>query len=80
MPYTLEPRQALPMTKGRQCQGLGPAVEPPSFQYIPCGATSAEERTFGGYTIPTSLCIGWWHGTERHEESIRLNVEQVEYK
>lgn len=51
-----------------------------SFQYIPYGAASADERTFGGYTIPTSLRIGWWYGTDRYEESIRLNVEQVEYK
>lgn len=51
-----------------------------SFQYIPYGATSAAERTFGGYTIPTSLSIGWWYGTDRYAESIRLDVEQVQYK
>jgi len=56
-------------------QRWGNQTEDGSFRYIPYGATVLEERTFGGYTIPSRVAIGWWYGTERHEEVVRIKVE-----
>lgn len=46
-----------------------------SYRYIPYGAAVDEERTFGGYTIPSSVRVGWWYGTDRYLEVIRLRVD-----
>jgi hypothetical protein len=46
-----------------------------SYRYIPYGGIVEEERTFGGYTIPTRIAIGWWYGTEQYLEAIRLQVD-----
>ncbi len=56
-------------------QRWGNQTEDGSFRYIPYGATVLEERTFGGYTIPSRLAVGWWYGTDRYEEVVRANVE-----
>jgi uncharacterized protein DUF6544 len=42
------------------------------FTHIPFGMVVEEDGTFDGYTIPTRLRGGWWYGTERYIESIRL--------
>ena len=46
-----------------------------SYRYIPYGATIAGEATFGGYTIPSWISVGWWYGTDRYEEVIRLELD-----
>lgn len=46
-----------------------------SYRYIPYGGTMQDERTFGGYTIPTRMAVGWWYGTEQFEEAIRVDVD-----
>lgn len=48
------------------------------FEYIPYGATVEEERTFGGYTIPSRIRVAWWYGTDRYLEQIRLSVVSAE--
>ena len=45
------------------------------FEYIPYGAVIDEERSFGGYTIPSRIRVAWWHGTDRYLEQIRLTVD-----
>jgi hypothetical protein len=50
-----------------------------SHQYIPYGITAESERTFGGYTVPSRLAAGWWYGTERYEDSVRLELDWAEY-
>jgi hypothetical protein len=45
-----------------------------SFQYIPDGVTLREERTFGGYTIPTQVACGWWYGAEQYMEVAGITV------
>lgn len=47
------------------------------------GGVAEREATFGGYTIPTRLRIGWHFGTERfHEdgEFFRATIDEAEYR
>jgi hypothetical protein len=39
----------------------------PDGQYaaVPFGADVFDERTFGGYTVPSYLGVNWWHETDR---------------
>jgi hypothetical protein len=46
-----------------------------SFQFIPYGFTADAEKSFGGYTIPSHLHVGWWFGTKQYLEVVRLNLE-----
>lgn len=55
----------------------GNLTEDGYFQHIPYGATVSGERTFGGYTIPTQVTGGWWYGTERYSEDMRLTVSDA---
>jgi hypothetical protein len=38
------------------------------FSYFPFGATIEAERTFAGVTIPSTVRVGWWWGTDRQDE------------
>ncbi len=40
-----------------------------AWQPLPYSFAVEEEKRFGGYTIPSRLCGGWWFGTDRHEAS-----------
>jgi hypothetical protein len=53
------------------------------FRYEDFGAVVEQEGSFGGYTIPTRLRVGWYFGTERFElegEFFRVTVDDAEYK
>lgn len=50
-----------------------------SFRLIPYGAKLGEEATFGNYTIPTQISVGWWYGTPDYLEVIRLKVDWIQY-
>jgi hypothetical protein len=53
------------------------------FRYVHFGAVVEEENTFGGYTIPTRLRIGWHVGTERFEsegEFFRVTVTSAVFR
>ncbi len=39
----------------------------PSPRLLPYGFAVEKEATFGGVTIPTRLCGGWWYGTSRFD-------------
>ncbi len=54
-----------------------------AFHYGDFGGWAEEERTFGGYTIPTRLRIGWHFGTERFEsegEFFRVTIDHAEFR
>jgi hypothetical protein len=57
----------------------GDRTEDGSFAYIPFGGDLSEERTFGGYTIPTTISGGWWYGNERYFEFFRARVENADF-
>lgn len=46
---------------------------------IPFGADFVEEATFGGYTVPSRLCVRWWYGTGRAFELFRARLTRVIY-
>jgi hypothetical protein len=52
------------------------------FQYIPFGGPyyPAEERTFGGYTVPARIRAGWWYGTPRFREDFRIDLVDATYQ
>jgi hypothetical protein len=53
------------------------------FHATDFGAIVEEERTFGGYTIPSRLRIGWYFGSDRFEtegEFFRCTVDEAEYR
>lgn len=50
-----------------------------SFRYIPYGIIAEEERSFGGYTVPSRLRGGWWYGTDQYQEVIRLEISRAEF-
>lgn len=56
-------------------QRWGDLTDDRSFRYIPYGGFVDEERSFDGYTIPSRLRIGWWFGTDRYQEAIRLRLD-----
>jgi hypothetical protein len=48
------------------------------YELIPYGAIIEDERTFGGYTIPSRMRVFWWYGTDRQQEQIRLAVDTAQ--
>jgi len=53
------------------------------FHYSDFGGVADEERTFGGYTIPTRLRIGWYFGSDRFDtegEFFRVTVDGAEFR
>jgi hypothetical protein len=53
------------------------------FEALPFGGVAEEERTFGGFTIPSKLRIGWYFGSKRFEqegEFFRCTLEEATYR
>jgi hypothetical protein len=50
------------------------------YEYIPFGGPMDAEETFGGYTIPTRIRMGWWYGTEQYEEEFRFQVTAATFE
>lgn len=61
---------------GRLKQVVLPRWKDTEKDFVPFGVAVEEERTFGGYTIPSKLRVGWWYGTERYDEFFRATIEQ----
>ena len=54
-----------------------------AFGYHDFGGVMEEERTFGGYTIPTRVRAGWYYGSDRFESSgefFRAVIEEATYR
>jgi len=58
--------------------GEGAAQGEPA--YIPFTAEVIEERTFGGYTIPSRIVAGWWIHSDRFFEFFQATIEEAEYR
>jgi hypothetical protein len=53
------------------------------FHDVNFGGVVEEEATFGGYTIPTRVRIGWYFGTDRFEpegEFFRATIDDAIYR
>lgn len=53
------------------------------FGLLDFGGIAEAERSFGGYTIPSRLRVGWHFGSERFEqdgEFFRCSIETAEFK
>lgn len=53
------------------------------FHDAPFGGYVDAESTFGGYTIPSTIRVGWWFGTDRFEregEFFRCTLDEVTYR
>jgi hypothetical protein len=53
------------------------------FRYEKFGAFVDDEGTFGGYTIPIRLRVGWYFGTERFAkegEFFRVTIDDAKYR
>jgi hypothetical protein len=51
--------------------------------YVDFGGVVEEELSFGGYTIPTSLRLGWFFGSDRFEsegEFFRCSIDNAIYR
>ncbi|BAY11694.1 DUF6920 family protein [Calothrix sp. NIES-2098] len=57
----------------------GEHTEDGSFAYIPFGGVVQAEKTFGGFTIPCQMGVGWWFGTDRYSEFFRATIEQADF-
>lgn len=58
-------------------------AEGPEFHYVNCGGFVDAERSFGGYTIPTRMRVGWHFGTEKFEsegEFFRVTIDNATYR
>lgn len=54
-----------------------------AFCLLDFGAVADEERTFGGYTIPTRLRVGWFFGLPEFEskgEFFRVTIDDAAYR
>jgi hypothetical protein len=54
-----------------------------AFHYADFGAAVEQEGTFGGYTIPTRLRVGWYVESDRFEpdgEFFRVTVDDATYR
>lgn len=77
--YTIDPRgglKSLSMPRWGNPEGA-------EFHYVACGAWVESERTFGGYTIPSRLRVGWHFGTKRFEsegEFFRVTIDEAVYR
>lgn len=57
--------------------------EDADFHYADFGGFVEDEGTFGGYTIPTRLRVGWHFGGERFEsegEFFRVTIDDAQYQ
>jgi hypothetical protein len=53
------------------------------FDYYNCGGLVEEEKTFGGYTIPSGMRVGWHFGTELFDsegEFFRVTIDDASYR
>lgn len=53
------------------------------FRLLAFGGVAEEERTFGAYTIPTRLRVGWHFGTPSFEtegEFFRVSIDEAAYR
>jgi len=55
----------------------GNVTEDKRFAECPLVAKVLEEGTFSGYTIPTSITVGWWPDSDRYYEFFRARIDSA---
>ena len=71
------------MVGSRTCRCSGGAIRGGQFRYESFGGVAEQEASFGGYTIPTRLRIGWYFGTNLFEtdgEFFRVTIDHAAYR
>lgn len=63
--------------EGRLKQVVFPRWKDTAKDFVPFGVVVEEERTFGGYTIPSKFRAGWWYGTDRYNEFFCATIEKA---
>jgi hypothetical protein len=48
-------------------------------EWRPFGISVEEEKTFEGYRIPTKIRAGWWYGSSRYNEVLRVEIKEVTF-
>ncbi|MGM0650839.1 MAG: DUF6920 family protein [Bacteroidota bacterium] len=54
-----------------------------TFEYMPFGGNMLKEQQFAGYTIPTTINVGWLFGTDQFKtkgEFFRADIKEVSFK
>jgi len=54
-----------------------------AYREVPFGCSASAETTFDGITIPTTMRVGWYFGSERFEsegEFFRVTVDHAEFR
>jgi len=57
----------------------GDKTEDGTFARIPFGGTVEAEDTFGGYTIPTRMTVGWWPNSNDYFDFFRADIDEAEF-
>lgn len=65
--------------EGRLEEVVFPRWKDTEGDFVPFSVAIEEERTFGGYTIPSKLRAGWWYGTDRYDEFFRATIEKATF-
>ena len=79
MSFVLDESGRLRRTSMRRCGN----PEGGEFHWDSFGAIVENESTFGGYTIPSKLRVGWYFGTERFEtegEFFRCAIDNAAFR
>lgn len=54
-----------------------------NYHVVPFGGRMEQEETFGGYTVPTRIRVGWFYGSDRFEgegEFFRARLKNLRYR
>ena len=63
--FTIDPAGRL--TSVRVTRWGNPPPDTKQFRIVDFGGVMEDERTFGGYTIPTRVRVGWFIGSRQFE-------------
>lgn len=55
------------------------STEDKSWQHIPFGGKVEAEATFGGYTVPTQLNVGYWIGTNKYWAFFQATISRAQF-
>lgn len=83
--YSVESKLAMNLEKSGEvesvCLDRWGNADGGDFKMMPFGGTMESEKTFGGYTIPTRIRVGWNFGNEKFEkgEFFRAEITNAEF-
>jgi hypothetical protein len=50
------------------------------WRYIPFGGKCHADQTFGGFTIPSQVNVGWWFGTDSYFDFFKCTIKQAKFQ